>query len=68
MRWLVKVSGISYEVDWKTFTKGSSFDVLCVDPEQARREVRQVTDRLRIDIHTKVVITDGVRALRVWRI
>lgn len=64
----MKVSGINYEVDWKAFKKGHSFDVPCIDPEQAKAEVKQVTDRLRIDIHTKVVITDGVRALRVWRI
>lgn len=62
------VSGINYEIDWGAFKKGCSFDVLCIDPEQAKAEVRQVTDRLRMDIHTKVVIEDGVRALRVWRI
>lgn len=62
------VSGINYEVDWKKFKKGCSFDVPCVDPEQAKVEVRQVTDRLRMDIHTKVVIEDGIKSLRIWRV
>jgi hypothetical protein len=64
----VKVSGVSFDIDWREFVKNSSFDIPCVDPEQARREVQLVTGRLGMNIHTKVVIKDGVRALRVWRI
>lgn len=64
----MKVSGVSYEIDWKAFKKGSSFAVPCVNPEEAKKEVQQVTDRLRMKIHTKVVIEDGIKTLRIWRV
>lgn len=63
----MRVSGVSYEIDWSTFTKGTSITIPCVDPVGAEKEVKQVTDRLRMEVLTKVVIEDGVKGLRVWR-
>jgi hypothetical protein len=64
----MKVSGVSYEVNWRKFRKGSSMFFPCLDTGAARRELVEVTDRLCIRVITKITIEDGVRGLRVWRV
>lgn len=64
----MKVSGVSYDVDWRKFSKGSSMFFPCLDPAMARKEVAEVTRRLGFDITTRTEINDGVRGLRVWRV
>jgi len=57
-----------YNIDWSKFYPGYSFFVPCIDHKAALQELRQVTKRLNIEILTKVVIQDGVKKLRVWRV
>lgn len=64
----MRIEGVYYEVDWAAFQKGTSITVPCLDPDKAREEVKRVIDRIGFRTHTQVVIEDGVRALRVWRI
>lgn len=64
----MRVSGVSYDVNWRKFRKGSSMFFPCLDPDTARREVLEVTNRLRLPVTTKITIEDGVRGLRVWRV
>lgn len=64
----MRVSGVSYDVDWRKFRKGSSMFFPCLDPAMARKEVAEVTRRLGFDITTRTEINDGVRGLRVWRV
>lgn len=64
----MRVSGVNYEIDWPKFEKGASITVPCLDPQQAKREVLEVTNRLRLRVHMKVIVEDGVRALRIWRV
>jgi hypothetical protein len=61
------IETIQYRVNWRAFHKGASFFVPCIDWREARRKVLRITDRLRLQVITKVVIEDGVRGLRVWR-
>jgi len=62
------VEKVSYQVNWKKFKKGGSFFIPCLDPSEAKKEIARTTQRLRYDILTKVVIEEGVRGLRVWRV
>jgi hypothetical protein len=62
------VERVSYQVNWKKFKKGYSFFVPCLNPPAARKELLRTTQRLRYNILTKVVIEEGVRGLRIWRI
>jgi hypothetical protein len=64
----MKVSGVSYDVNWRKFHKGSSMFFPCLDPVVARREVAAVTRRLGFETATRIEIKDGVRGLRVWRV
>lgn len=55
-------------MDWSKFRKGYSFFVPCIDHVAAKEEVTRITKRLGVLIETKVVIEDGVKGLRVWRV
>jgi hypothetical protein len=63
----MQVEKVNYDINWKAFKRGYSFFIPCLDPVRARREVREITERLRLTILIKVVIVEGVRGLRIWR-
>ena len=63
----MKIETVSYLIEWRKFRKGYSFFVPCIDERAAREELNAVAKRLKMDIVTKVVITDGIKGLRVWR-
>ena len=62
------VEKVDYDINWRNFKRGYSFFIPCLDPKAARREIKEVTDRFKYKILTKVVIEEGVRGLRVWRL
>jgi hypothetical protein len=64
----MRVEGISYSVDWSRFYVGQSFFVPCIDHKAAKAAVAEVTDRLGVPVEMKVVIEEGVKGLRVWRV
>jgi hypothetical protein len=64
----MRVEKVSYQVNWKKFKKGGSFFIPCLDPSEAKKEIALTTQRLRDNTVTKVVIEDGIRGVRVWRI
>lgn len=64
----MKIETVSYQLDWSKFRKGYSFFVPCIDARAAREELHHVTKRLNVDIVTKIVIEDGVKGLRIWRV
>jgi hypothetical protein len=59
---------VSYQIEWKKFRKGYSFFVPCIDEKTAREELNRVAKRLKMDIVTKVILLDGIKGLRVWRV
>jgi hypothetical protein len=64
----MKIETVSYQIDWSKFHKGYSFFVPCVDHKAARQTLQTVSKRLQMEVVTKVVIVDGVKGLRVWRV
>jgi hypothetical protein len=64
----MQVEKVNYDINWKAFKRGWSFFIPCLNPVQARRELLATTERLRLTVITKVVIVEGVRGLRVWRV
>ena len=64
----MKIETVSYLIEWRKFRKGYSFFVPCIDERAAREELNAIAKRLKMDIVTKVVITDGIKGLRVWRV
>jgi len=64
----MQIEGVTYEVEWKRFKRGMSMFIPCLDPKRAKTQLMEVTKRLRIKILTKVVVQEGIRGLRVWRL
>ena len=64
----MRVAGIAYQINWKKFKRGSSFFLPCLDPAEALEEVKRITKRLRYEVICRVVVEDGVRRVRTWRV
>lgn len=64
----MRVEEISYQINWKTFRKGTSFFIPCLKPREAKKGIREVTRRLKYQTVMKVVIEEGIKGVRVWRI
>lgn len=64
----MQVEGITYQINWKLFKRGYSLFFPCLSPKQARQDIYKVLKRLKIKVVAKVVIEDGIRGLRIWRI
>ena len=64
----MKIETIDYNINWARFRKGYSFFVPCIDHTAARKDLAIVAKRLKMEIVTKVVIVEGVKGLRVWRV
>jgi hypothetical protein len=64
----MRIETVSYQVEWRKFLKGYSFFVPCIDEGAAREELNRVAKRLKLEIVTKVVLVDGIKGLRVWRV
>jgi len=63
------VEKVSYNVNWKAFKKRAfTFFIPCLNPKEAKKDIHRTTKRLRLKTVTKVVIEDGVRGLRIWRV
>jgi hypothetical protein len=61
------IEGVTYEINWRGFKKGTSVFFPCLDPDRAKAQLMVVTERLRVKVLTKVVIEENIRGLRVWR-
>jgi hypothetical protein len=64
----MRVEKVSYQIDWRKFKRGTSFFIPCLNPKESKQEILRTTNRLKIPVLTKVVIEEGIRGLRVWRV
>jgi hypothetical protein len=64
----MKIETVTYRIDWSKFRRGHSFFVPCIDEKAARQTIAAISKRLKMATVTKVVIEDGIKGLRVWRV
>ena len=64
----MRIETVPYQLEWRKFRKGYSFFVPCIDERAAREELNRVAKRLKFETLTKVVLLDGIKGLRVWRV
>ena len=64
----MRINDLDYRIAWRRFKKGTSFFVPCLRLEESKETVLAVTRRLGYKVAIKVVIEDGIKGLRVWRI
>jgi hypothetical protein len=62
------LEGVSYRINWKTFVRGTSIFLPCLDVPAAKATVTTLARRLRFKVLIKVVINDGIQGLRIWRL
>jgi hypothetical protein len=62
------VERISYNVNWRNFKTGYSIFIPCLNSDVAKKDILRVTKRLKMEVLFKVVIEEGVKGLRIWRI
>jgi hypothetical protein len=62
------IENLTYNLNWSKFRVGQSFFVPCIDHVAARSMLKQITRRLRTKVETKIVVEDGIKGLRVWRV
>jgi hypothetical protein len=63
----MQIEGVTYDVNWRAFKKGTSLFFPCLDPERAEAQLMVVLNRLRIKVLVKRTIEGGIRGLRIWR-
>ena len=63
----MQIETVSYTINWRKMRKGHSFFVPCINTRAAKRTLEQAAGRLGLTLIYKVVIVDGVKGLRVWR-
>lgn len=64
----MKIETITYRINWAKFRRGHSFFVPCIDEKAARKTILAISNRLKMSVVTKVIIEEGVKGLRVWRV
>jgi len=63
----MQIEGVSYDINWKAFRRGTSIFIPCLDPPRVKEEVRAILRRLRMKVVMKLVIEVNIRVLRIWR-
>ena len=63
----MQMEGINYDIKWGAFERGTSLFFPCLDIEQAKEKVIATTKRIKAKVFIRVVIEDGIRGLRIWR-
>ena len=61
-------NGLEYQIAWQEFTPGTSIFIPAIDTKAAVAAIKKEAARLEFDFIHKVVIEDGVRGVRVWRL
>lgn len=61
-------NGTDYQIDWPNFKPGSSIFLPAIDTKAASEAVKREAKRLEFEYVLKVVVEDGVKGLRIWRL
>ena len=61
-------NGLSYHIQWETFTPGASIFVPAIDAKAAIEAMKKESERLEFEFVHKIVVEDGVKGVRFWRL
>ena len=61
-------NGTDYQIDWPDFKPGSSIFIPAVDIESAVNAIKREAKRLEFQFIHKIVVEDGIKGVRVWRL
>ena len=61
-------NGVNYQIKWPEFVPGTSIFIPAIDTESAIKAIQKESERLEFQFVHKVVIEDGIKGVRVWRL
>lgn len=64
----MRVERLSYNINWKNFKVGTSFFIPALNCMQAKQDIGRVAKRLKMQVLMQIVIEEGIRGVRVWRV
>lgn len=64
----MRIESLTYNVNWRKFRVGYSFFIPCIDCDKAKKTIQAIAKKQKSNIVMKVVIEEGVRGIRVWRV
>jgi hypothetical protein len=64
----VLTNGTDYQIDWPDFKPGSSIFIPAVDTHSAIEAIKREAKRLEFQFIHKIVVEEGIKGIRVWRL
>ena len=61
-------NGVDYQIAWQNFLPGTSIFLPVIDTKAAIAAMKSEAKRLEFEFVYKVVVEDGVKGLRCWRL
>jgi hypothetical protein len=64
----VLTNGVDYQIIWSEFKPGSSMFIPAIDTKAAIAALTRESSRLEFEFVHKIVVEDGIKGIRVWRL
>jgi len=64
----MRIETLTYNVNWDRLRVGYSFFIPCIDCEKAKKIIYKTARKRKIQTVMRVVIEEGVRGIRIWRV
>lgn len=61
-------NGVNYQIKWPEFQPGTSIFIPAIDTEAALKAIQKESERLEFQFVHKIVVEDGIKGIRVWRL
>ena len=61
-------NGVDYQILWAEFQPGTSIFLPAIDTKAAIAAITKESERLEFQFVHKIVVEDGVKGIRVWRL
>lgn len=61
-------NGVDYQIIWSEFKPGSSMFIPAIDTKAAIAALTRESNRLEFEFVHKIVVEDGIKGIRVWRL
>jgi hypothetical protein len=61
-------NGVDFQIAWQDFLPGTSIFIPAIDTKAAVAAMKAESKRLEFEFVHKVVVEDGVKGVRFWRL
>lgn len=61
-------NGVDYLIDWPNFQSGTSIFIPVIDAKAAIAAMKLEAKRLEFEFVHKIVVEDGIKGVRFWRL